>query len=122
MTIAADLRQKQIEQAEELLFSGPQKEGFAKELFLGKFRAESVLPYPLLDDEQQRIGDEAVAAVRAFAEAEIDPDRIDREEDIPTRVIKGLADVGVLGMTIPRKYGGMGMSQQNYCRVMEVIG
>ena len=49
MTSVTELRQKQIEQAEELLFSGPQKEGFAKELFLGKFRAKSVLPYPFLD-------------------------------------------------------------------------
>ncbi len=38
MTTMTELQQKQIEQAEELLFSGPQKAGFAKELFFGKFR------------------------------------------------------------------------------------
>lgn len=122
MTSATELRQKQIEQAEELLFSGPQKEGFAKELFLGKFRAESVLPYPTLTAKQQQVGDEAVAAVKQFTEEKIDPDKIDREADIPAEVIRGLADVGVLGMTISPKYGGRGMSQQNYCRVMELIG
>ena len=38
MTSMTELKQKQIEQAEELLFSGPEKAGFAKELFFGKFR------------------------------------------------------------------------------------
>jgi acyl-CoA dehydrogenase family member 9 len=28
----------------------------------------------------------------------------------------------VLGMTAPKEYGGMGFSQQQYCRIMEVIG
>ena len=31
-------------------------------------------------------------------------------------------DVGVLGMTVSPEHGGRGLSQQNYCRVMEVIG
>ncbi|HEY6563350.1 MAG TPA: acyl-CoA dehydrogenase family protein [Pirellulaceae bacterium] len=117
-----ELQKKQIEQAEELLFSGPPKEGFAKDLFFGRFRASSILPYPKLSADSQRIGDEAVARVREFCETHIDADRIDREARIPESVIKGLGDVGVLGMTISPKYGGRGMSQQNYCRVMEVIG
>ncbi len=118
----AELQQKQIQQAEELLFSGPQKAGFAKELFLGRFRAESILPYPRLSPEEQRLGDEAVAAVQAFAQEQIDPDRIDREADIPPEVIRGLGDLGVLGMAVSPEHGGRGFSQQNYCRVMEVIG
>lgn len=122
MATTTELRQKQMEQAEELLFSGPQKEGFAKELFLGKFQAESVLPYPVVEGEQREIGDKAVAEVKKFAEEHIDPEQIDREEDIPPEVIKGLADVGVLGATISPQYGGRGMSQQNYCRLMEIIG
>ncbi len=37
-------RAKQVRQAEELLFSGPSKEGFAKALFLGEFHAGLALP------------------------------------------------------------------------------
>lgn len=122
MVATAELQQKQLEQAEELFFSGPQKAGFAKELYLGKFRAESILPYPQLSAEQEAKGDEAVARVRKFAEQHIDADRIDREADIPPEVIRGLGDVGVLGMTVAPQHGGQGLSQFNYCRVMEVIG
>ena len=121
-TAIEELRQKQMEQAEELLFSGPQKEGFAKDMYFGRFRAESILPYPQLPPEERRKGDEAAAAVRRFVDQNIDPDKIDREADIPKDVILGLGEVGVLGMTVSPRYGGRGMSQQNYCRIMEIIG
>ncbi|MCA9099388.1 MAG: acyl-CoA dehydrogenase family protein, partial [Planctomycetaceae bacterium] len=61
-------------------------------------------------------------AVRKYCDEHIDAAKIDQEALIPDDVIAGLAKVGVLGMTVSPKYGGQGMSQQNYCRVMEVIG
>ena len=42
----SDSQKKQMEQAEELLFDGPEKEGFAKDLYFGRFRTESIMPYP----------------------------------------------------------------------------
>ncbi|MGH7127083.1 MAG: acyl-CoA dehydrogenase family protein [Planctomycetaceae bacterium] len=117
-----ELERKQIRQAEELLFSGPRKEGFAQDLFFGRFRSGSILPYPRQTAEEQQRGDEAVAAVREFAQRHINPDRIDREADIPPDVIRGLGELGVLGMTVSPEHGGRGMSQFNYCRVMEIIG
>ena len=119
---AQELQQKQIREAEELLFSGPQKAGFAKQLFFGKFFAEAMLPYPVLSPGEQAAGDQAVAAVRHFVETELDPDAIDRDADIPPHVIRGLGNLGVLGMTVSPANGGRGLSQQNYCRVVEVIG
>lgn len=117
-----DLQKKQIEQAEELLFSGPPKDGFAKDLFFGRFRASSIIPYPELDRQAAVQANEAVARVREFCRLKIDPDRVDRDAEISSDIVHGLGDVGVLGMTISPKYGGLGMSQQGYCRVMEVIG
>ena len=117
-----ELEKKQMAEAEELLFSGPDKEGFCKELFFGRFRAESIFPYPELPASAQQRGDEAVAKVKDFCESQIDPAQIDRDALIPDSVIHGLGDLGVLGMTISPEYGGAGLSQFNYCRVMEIIG
>jgi alkylation response protein AidB-like acyl-CoA dehydrogenase len=123
MTVTlTELQRKQIAEAEELLFAGPPKEGFAKDLFFGRFRSSSILPYPELPASAREAGDEAVRQVRAFCDEHIDADRIDREARIPDDVVRGLGDLGVLGMTISPRYGGRGMLQQNYCRVMEVIG
>lgn len=121
-TTAAELQQKQLQQAEELLFSGPQKAGFAKELFFGRFMAGAMLPYPRLSPAEYEVGSQAVAAVKSFVDQHLDPVRIDQECDIPAEVIEGLGRLGVLGMTVSREHGGRGFSQQNYCRVMEVIG
>jgi alkylation response protein AidB-like acyl-CoA dehydrogenase len=121
-TATQELRQKQIEQAEELLFSGPQKVGFAKDLFFGRFRAESITPYPVLPPGEQQKADAAVAAVREYVANHLDAARIDREADIPRDVILGLGKVGLMGAAVSPKYGGRGLSQQIYCRMMEVIG
>ncbi len=117
-----DLQQKQIQQAEELLFSGPQKVGFAKELFFGRFLTDAIVPYPRLSDGQRnrQCGDAKGAG--SYLEEHLDAAEVDRNSDIPPDVIRGLGDVGVLGMTISPELGGRGLSQQNYCRVMEVIG
>jgi alkylation response protein AidB-like acyl-CoA dehydrogenase len=63
-----------------------------------------------------------VARARQFAEQHIDAAAIDRQADIPASVIEGLGALGVLGMTAPKEYGGKAFSQQQYCRIMEVIG
>ncbi|WP_406700141.1 acyl-CoA dehydrogenase family protein [Singulisphaera sp. Ch08] len=116
------LRAKQVKQAEELLFSEPSRGGFAKALFRGEFRKEVVFPYPELPEADRNRVNDAVAAVRRFAESSIDAAAIDREADIPASVIEGLAKLGVLGMTAPGEFGGRGFSQLGYCRIMEVIG
>jgi len=37
-------------------------------------------------------------------------------------VVKGLADLGMFGISIPREYGGYDFSSSAYCRVMEEVG
>lgn len=117
-----ELQKKQMEQAEELLFSGPEREGFARDLFFGRFRVPSIMPWPEQAPDAARAGDEMVERVKDFCRTQIDPVQIDRDALIPDSVIRGLGDLGVLGMTVDRRFGGRGMSQFNYCRVMEIIG
>ncbi len=122
MSVVTADRDKQLKQAEELLFSGPTRSGFAKALFRGEFRGDVIFPYPVLPPREKAEVDEAVVRVRAFAQARIDAAAIDREADIPRSVVDGLAELGVLGMTAPEEFGGRGYSQSEYCRIMEVIG
>jgi acyl-CoA dehydrogenase family member 9 len=115
-------RARQVRQAEELLFSGPSRSGFAKALFRGEFRGDVLFPYPELPPDEKVRVDAAVRAVREFADGQIDAAAIDRQADIPAEVIAGLSKLGVLGMTAPPEYGGRGFTQSGYCRIMEVIG
>jgi acyl-CoA dehydrogenase family protein 9 len=115
-------RQKEIQQAEELLFAGRQELGFAKGLFLGKFVADWAMPYPRIPAAQQAELDQSVVEVRRFLDEELDPVAIDREANIPREVVDGLGRLGVLGMTAPKEFGGRGFSQMAYCKVLEEIG
>src|SRR5215813_7930080 len=115
-------RQKEIQQAEELLFAGPQALGFAKGLFQGHFVADWVMPYPRIPSAQQAQLDQTLKELRTFLDAGLDPAEIDRQADIPRSVIDGLGRVGVLGMTAPKEYGGQGFSQMANCKILEEIG
>src|SRR3981189_250837 len=104
-------RQQEIQQAEELLFAGPQALGFAKGLFHGHFVADWVMPYPRVPAAQQTELDKTLAEVRQFLDEHLDPVAIDRQADIPRAVIDGLGRVGVLGMTPSVEFGGRGFTQ-----------
>ncbi len=119
---ATSARERQMRQAEELLFSEPSRAGFAKALFKGEFRAQAIFPYPTLSGDEKTRVEQAVAQVREFADTNIDAAAIDRAADIPQSVIDGLGRLGVLGMAAPVEFGGQGFSQSGYCQIMEVIG
>jgi alkylation response protein AidB-like acyl-CoA dehydrogenase len=122
MALTAAQIEEQKRQAEELLFSGQETVGFAKSLFFGQFQAPLVFPYPQLGADEKDEVEKTVAQVRQFVADRIDAAAIDRQADIPQEVIAGLARFGVLGMTVPKEYGGPGFSQLGNAKVMEVIG
>ncbi len=107
--------------AEELLASDKKTAGFAKKLYFGGFESSLVFPYPVLSKEKQTELDTFLAKVKDFAYKEIDPDWIDRHGEIPASVISGLTKLGVMGMTVSKELGGLGMSQQAYCKVAELL-
>lgn len=113
-----DAEQKKM--AEELLFS-EKRDSFAKRLFRGYFDSEAVLPFPWPQEKEKKEVDQYVAKLKDFSDAKLDPIAIDKSGSIPEEVIRGLGDLGLLSLTIPKEYGGLGMSQYAYCRAMEVI-
>ncbi|MEP7014971.1 MAG: acyl-CoA dehydrogenase family protein, partial [Verrucomicrobiota bacterium] len=122
MTEAEAQRQKEMQQAEELLFTGPQALGFAKGLFQGHFVSDWVMPYPRIASAEQAELDPVLDELRKFLDQGLDAAEIDRLADIPRSVIDGLGRVGVLGMTAPKEFGGHGFSQLANCRILEEIG
>jgi alkylation response protein AidB-like acyl-CoA dehydrogenase len=122
MALSAAQIAQQKKQAEEMLFEGPEKLGFAKQLFFGQIRADHVFPYPVMPAAEKAVVDEAMANVRQFCNEHIDAAAIDRNADIPQSVVDGLGALGVLGMTGSKEYGGAGFTQQGYCKILEVIG
>ncbi len=115
-------RQKEIQQAEELLFTGPQALGFVKGLFQGHFVSDWVMPYPRIPATQQTELNQTLSELRKFLDEHLDAPEIDRQADIPRDVIDGLGRVGVLGATAPPEVGGRGFTQMANCKILEEIG
>ncbi len=113
--------EEQIKMAEELLFSGEPKTSFVKRLYFGLFDAHRVFPFPEPPAGEQKSEEDFIARVRAFAQERVDPDWIDRHATIPDDVVHGLAELGILGLIIPKEYGGLGRSYHTYCRTVETL-
>jgi acyl-CoA dehydrogenase family protein 9 len=112
-------REKQIAQAEEMFGERLQRASFAKGLFFGYLLPDKLAPYPPPATAEVS---HRVEQLRQFCQQHIDPVQIDRQADIPRSVIDGLGRLGVLGACMPSQYGGLGMTQTDYCRLLEVLG
>jgi len=95
---------------------------FGKQLFLGDFRLDLIHPHPQGSEEMRRKGEEFLSRVREFCETKVDARIIERDSRIPDDVIKGLKELGALGMKIPEEYGGLGLSQLYYNRALMLFG
>ncbi|MBT2543871.1 acyl-CoA dehydrogenase family protein [Streptomyces sp. ISL-44] len=98
------------------------KPSFAKELFLGRLRLDLIHPHPLPADEDVRRGEAFLARLREFCETKIDGARIEREAKIPDETVRGLKELGALGMKIDPKYGGLGLTQVYYNKALALVG
>ena len=72
--------------------------------------------------------DETMESIREqmfkFAETEVIPHAHEwhlKNEYIPLDVVRGLADLGVFGLTVPEEHGGMGLSKIAMCVVTEEL-
>ncbi len=106
--------------AEESRESGWDKPSFAKELFLGRFPLELIHPFPKPSDADEARSRAFLDKLREFLDT-VNGSAIERDAQIPDEYVKGLAELGCFGMKIPPEYGGLGMSQVAYNRVLVMI-
>ena len=98
------------------------KPSFTKSLFLGRLDSELVMPYPVMAaDERERVHTLASKA-REYLVSVYDPMKAERDGWVGDDTIRDLGELGLLGLFVDREYGGQGLSQTGYCRVMEEFG
>ncbi len=94
---------------------------FVASVFAGDLRWDAVHPFPIQDANDRVIGDEFLATLERVLLDEVDPDEIDRTGQYPEQAFKALADIGAFGMHVEKQYGGLGLSDTNYARALELI-
>ena len=63
------------------------------------------------------------AMLRDFAKKELEPvaAQIDETEEFPAEQVRKIADLGLMGLTIPEEYGGGGKGMIEFCLAVEVL-
>ncbi|TAK97756.1 MAG: DNA polymerase II [Verrucomicrobia bacterium] len=95
---------------------------FAAGLFMGEFDLPQVHPFPTQSAEDRDQGDAFLQRLETVLREKTDPDAIDRDGEIPQAVFDELAKLGAFGIKISPEYGGLGLSQTNYCRAAILLG
>ncbi len=98
------------------------KPSFGKELFLGRLRLDLIDPWPQPDPAYAAKGRAFLDRLAEFCRTSIDNQVIERDAKIPDEVLTGLARLGAFGMKIDEKYGGLGLSNLDYCRALMLVG
>src|SRR5690606_41109766 len=73
---------------------------FVRELFLVRLSLDLIHPHPEPDAESEARAAEFLERLRVFAENEVDPERIEREDCVPPEVLDGLRELGAVGIKI----------------------
>ena len=92
--VSADEAREVAEAAREQEWAAP---SFVRDLFLGKLRMDLIHPYPERDPDEVARAKPFLDKLERFLREEVDSDRIDREGEIPDKVIEGLRHLGAFG-------------------------
>jgi alkylation response protein AidB-like acyl-CoA dehydrogenase len=95
---------------------------FTKSVFLGEIREDLVFPFPVLAKEEQENLAAILDSFNAWAAANVDSHQQDRDGKFPETVIKGMTELGMMGVNIAEEYGGFGASAMTFNRVFAAVG
>lgn len=94
----------------------------AKSLFVGRIVEENLFPYPQIDPDEV----ETLALVSTSLDDFLQDNREDfahwdRDSAQPAAFIQSLGELGLFGLIIPGDFGGIGLSNAAYTRVVEQV-
>ncbi len=105
-----------LEMTEAAREASASRRGFAAGLFMGEWNLRSLVPFPAQADSDRQQGERFLHQLEGLLREKVNADEIDRTGEIPDDVISELAALGAFGIKVPQEYGGLGLSQTNYCR------
>src|SRR3954466_7679977 len=110
-----------LEMTEAARETPSERGSLGSELFMGRLALNRLFPFPEQGVEDRAAGDVFLKKLDRFLREHVDPDEIDRTGEIPQEVIDGLAQMGAFGIKVSTSYGGLGLSQTNYCRAAMML-
>ncbi|XP_064615219.1 very long-chain specific acyl-CoA dehydrogenase, mitochondrial-like [Liolophura sinensis] len=96
---------------------------FAMNLFRGEVNADQVFPFPeVLSEEQRETLQLLVDPCYKFFQEQNNAFKNDELEKVEDETMEGLKAMGAFGLQVPEDLGGVGLSNTQYARMVEIVG
>jgi acyl-CoA dehydrogenase family protein 9 len=95
---------------------------FTRGVFQGEILEDLVFPFPEPSKEELESLTAILDAFRSWAADTLDPAKLDHDGKFPDEVRKGMAELGLMGLNIPERFGGFGASAIVFNRVFGEVG
>ncbi|KAG5284622.1 hypothetical protein AALO_G00028710 [Alosa alosa] len=100
-----------------------ESKSFAVNMFKGQISTAQVFPYPsVMNEEQTQFLRELVPPVAKFFDEVNDPAKNDILEKVEDHTMEGLKEMGAFGLQVPADLGGLGLTNTQYARLVEIVG
>jgi very long chain acyl-CoA dehydrogenase len=100
-----------------------ENKSFVMNMFLGRMETAELFPYPdVLSEEQKQNLSLFIDPVTKFFEEVNDAALNDREEGMPAEIFSQMKEMGAFGLQVPTDYGGVGLTNTQYARMVEIVG
>lgn len=100
-----------------------ESKSFAVNIFKGQIATPQVFPFPsALNEEQEQFLRELVGPCAKFFEEVNDPAKNDALEKVEDHTMEGLKEMGAFGLQVPVDHGGLGLTNTQYARLVEIVG
>ncbi|KAI1903312.1 hypothetical protein AGOR_G00025910 [Albula goreensis] len=100
-----------------------ESKSFAVNMFKGQISTAQVFPYPsVMNEDQTEFLRELVGPVSKFFEEVNDPAKNDLLEKVEDSTMEGLKEMGAFGLQVPADLGGLGLTNTQYARLVEIVG
>ena len=95
------------------------RQSVAKQLLFGNVLEENLFPYPAINERDREVLGLIVESIDRFLEGkQAEFARWDREARQPDEFVQALRELGLFGLIIPEEFGGLGLSNAAYARVL----
>lgn len=92
----------------------------AKSFFLGNILENNIFPFPQINESEKETLQMVIDSVNKFMHGrEAEFAKFDREGYQSEEFINSLKELGLFGLIIPEEYGGIGLSNASYARVIQ---
>nr|VZI50567.1 unnamed protein product [Spirometra erinaceieuropaei] len=92
-------------------------------IFSGQASLSEVFPYPrVLSEERRGVLECLVDPVQKFVENELTPATYDKQKGFPDELLNALKGMGAFGLQTPEDFGGVGLNNSEYARLVSVFG